>query len=255
MTPVQHSRKCHFRYLEDYLPGMPHLVLYDVRPYLSERTFQEPGHSGPFGMRSEIGMATFTNCERFKKFMPTDTWWPPNEIWNQLFFGNPAVNAGPGGYLSDVDRRYGKPVGIEDFCVKAQLLSFETMKAMLEGWLDRSNKEASCISMWMSQSAYPAMVWQPYDYYFDLTGSYWGAKSACKPGKLVSDLHYAGPPPSGSRIPSGSWSADPLGVKIAPPRSRQCVPQRRLTAVLPPRGSPSIGYACRSSSGSSKTPR
>ncbi len=33
----------------------------------------------------------------------------------------------------------------------------------------------------MSQSAYPSFVWQTYDYYFDTTGSYWGAKTACEP--------------------------------------------------------------------------
>lgn len=34
---------------------------------------------------------------------------------------------------------------------------------------------------WMGQSAYPSMVWQTYDYYYDLTGAYWGTKSACEP--------------------------------------------------------------------------
>ncbi len=33
----------------------------------------------------------------------------------------------------------------------------------------------------MGQSAYPSFVWQTYDYYYDLTGAYWGAKSACEP--------------------------------------------------------------------------
>jgi hypothetical protein len=33
----------------------------------------------------------------------------------------------------------------------------------------------------MSQSAYPSFVWQTYDYYFDTTGAYWGAKTACEP--------------------------------------------------------------------------
>ena len=36
----------------------------------------------------------------------------------------------------------------------------------------------------MGQSAYPCMVWQTYDYYFDPTGVYWGTKSACEPVHL-----------------------------------------------------------------------
>jgi hypothetical protein len=60
-------------------------------------------------------------------------------------------------------------------------LNIETMKAIFEGWLDHSDKDAAGVIIWMSQSAYPSMVWQTYDYYYDLTGSYWGAKSACEP--------------------------------------------------------------------------
>ena len=137
--------------------------------------------SSPFGMRSEIGTATFTNFDSFKKFMPQDTWWPRNEMWNKHFFGHSANNAGPDGYFKDANRRYGESGGIEEFCVKAQLLNIETMKAMFEGWLDHSDKDAAGVIIWMSQSAYPSMVWQTYDYYYDLTGSYWGAKSACEP--------------------------------------------------------------------------
>ncbi len=137
--------------------------------------------SGPFGMRSEIGTATFTNFDSFKKFMPGDTWWPRNEMWNRHYFGHWANNAAPDHYFKDVNRRYANSGGIEEFCVKAQLLNIETMKAMFEGWLDHSDKDAAGIIIWMSQSAYPSMVWQTYDYYFDLTGAYWGAKSACEP--------------------------------------------------------------------------
>ncbi|MDP4240575.1 MAG: discoidin domain-containing protein, partial [Bacteroidota bacterium] len=48
-------------------------------------------------------------------------------------------------------------------------------------WEDHIWEDASGIMTWMSQSAYPSMVWQTYDYYYDLTGAYWGAKSACEP--------------------------------------------------------------------------
>ena len=33
----------------------------------------------------------------------------------------------------------------------------------------------------MSQPAYPSLLWQTYDYYYDMTGIYWGAKKACEP--------------------------------------------------------------------------
>jgi hypothetical protein len=35
--------------------------------------------------------------------------------------------------------------------------------------------------IWMSHSAWPSLLWQTYDYYFDPTAGYFGAKKACEP--------------------------------------------------------------------------
>ncbi len=143
-----------------------------------------PGHWGgtdTWGMRSEIGTAVFVNLESFKQFIPPEKLWPRNELWDRHFFGPSAQYAGPGTYEKSIAERYGTPSGIGDFCRKSQLLNIETAKAMYEGWLDNLWNDASGIVIWMSQSAYPSMVWQTYDYYLDATGAYWGVKKACEP--------------------------------------------------------------------------
>lgn len=139
------------------------------------------GGSRGWGLRTEIGTAVFPNIESLKKFMPQDKLWPRNEMWDKHFFGNWASNATPDYYDQSIAERYGQPKGIEEYCRKAQLLNIETNKAMYEGWEDHIWEDASGIMIWMSQSAYPSMIWQTYDYYYDLTGAYWGAKSACEP--------------------------------------------------------------------------
>jgi hypothetical protein len=153
---------------------------HDPRWYFTPFPASLGGNRG-WGLRTEMGTSVFTNFESFKKFMPADKWWPRNEMWNLHFFGPLAFNAGPDDYEASIKERYGNPKGIEDFCRKAQLLNIETNKAMYEGWEDHMWEDASGLMTWMSQSAYPSMVWQTYDYYFDLTGAYWGAKSACEP--------------------------------------------------------------------------
>lgn len=152
----------------------------DLKWYFTKAPSGFGGNQG-WGMRSEIGTAVFTNFESFKKFMPRADWWPRDEMWNKHFFGPSAGNAGPDHYDETIAKRYGKPSGIEDYCRKAQLLNIETNKAMYEGWEDNMWEDASGILTWMSQSAYPSFVWQTYDYYYDLTGAYWGAKKACEP--------------------------------------------------------------------------
>ncbi len=154
----------------------------DIKQYYSRMPASGGGERGiDYGMRSEVGMATAVTYDSFKKFMPPDAAWPPDSMWNRHFLGSSAGNARPDDYNFSISQRYGSPSGIEDYCRKAQLLNVETMKAMYEGWLDHSDKTAAGILIWMSQSAYPSFVWQTYDYYFDTTGSYWGARAACEP--------------------------------------------------------------------------
>ncbi len=165
---------------EENLSGSGLWGNHDPRWYFTAYPESMGGKPG-WGLRTETGTAVFPNFESFKKFMPQDKWWPRNEMWNQHFFGQLAFNATPDKYDESIAERYGQPSGIEDYCRKAQLLNIETNKAMYEGWTDHMWEDASGIMTWMSQSAYPSMVWQTYDYYYDLTGAFWGAKKACEP--------------------------------------------------------------------------
>lgn len=143
---------------------------------------------GPgWGLRTEIGTAVVPNVESLRKFLPEKDLWPRNEMWNKHYFGTNAGNAAPDDYDRSITERYGVPKGIEDYTAKAQLLNIETNKAMYEGWLANMWEDASGIMIWMSQSAYPSMVWQTYDYYYDLTGAYWGVKLACEPMHILWD--------------------------------------------------------------------
>ncbi len=141
-----------------------------------------------WGLRTEIGTAVFTTFESFKEFIPEANWWPRNEMWNKHFFGPLAANAGPDTYERTINNKYGTATGIRDFCRKAQLVNIETNKAMYEGWLDNIWNDASGILNWMSQSAYPSLVWQTYDYFYDCNGAYWGVKKALRTGTYSMEL-------------------------------------------------------------------
>ena len=143
-----------------------------------------------YGMRTEIGTATFPTFESVKQFIPSEAWWPlPTDeqlktedanVWNRHFFGKEASNAGPVDYKHAVNEQYGASSCLEEFCEKAQLLNIEVMKGMYEAWNDKLWNDAAGLLIWMSHPAYPSFVWQTYDYYYDPTGAYWGAKKACE---------------------------------------------------------------------------
>ena len=144
------------------------------------------GETQPYGLRSEIGLATFTSFDSFKKFMPKEKWWPKNPLWSVHFFSG---GGWPDDYIAHISERYGAASDIEDFCRKAQLLNIEASKAMFEGWLDHWNRDASGAIMWMSNPSYPVLVWQTYDYYYDTTGAYWGSKAACEPMHIYWNIN------------------------------------------------------------------
>ncbi|MDO5571223.1 MAG: glycoside hydrolase family 2 TIM barrel-domain containing protein [Bacteroidales bacterium] len=160
----------------------------------SNLAFSKPsypyGTNYGYGMRSEIGMATFPTYESVKLFIPKKSLWPlptdeqlkedDENVWNRHFFGKEASNANPVGYKTSVNEQYGESKGIEEFCEKSQLLNIEVMKGMYEAWNDKMWNDATGIILWMSHPAYPSFVWQTYDYYYDPTGAYWGAKKACE---------------------------------------------------------------------------
>ena len=143
-----------------------------------------------YGLRTEIGTATFPTFESVKEFIPQEAWWPlptdeqlkndNDNVWNKHFFGKEASNANPVNYKHSVNAQFGESSGLEEFCEKAQLLNLEVMKGMYEAWNDKMWNDAAGLLIWMSHPAYPSFVWQTYDYYYDPTGAYWGAKKACE---------------------------------------------------------------------------
>ena len=143
-----------------------------------------------YGLRSEIGMATFPNYESVELFIPEDSRWPlpddntlenvDNTVWNHHFYGKEGWNASPKDYRSMVNSQYGTSGNLEDFCMKAQMLNLESMRGMYEAWNDKLWNDATGLLLWMSNPAYPSFLWQTYDYYYDATGAYWGAKKGCE---------------------------------------------------------------------------
>lgn len=143
-----------------------------------------------YGMRSEIGMPTFPEYESILRFIPEKDLWPlpddeqlvsdDDNVWNLHFFGKSASNASPVEYKQAINSQYGESSSLEEFCGKAQILNLETMKGMFEAWNDKMWNDAAGLILWMSHPAYPSFVWQTYDYYYNPTGAYWGAKKACE---------------------------------------------------------------------------
>jgi hypothetical protein len=87
-------------------------------------------------------------------------------------------------YTQRIEKRYGKVSSIEDYCRKAQLVNLESAKAMYESL--QANQGSGTL-VWMTQAAWPSLICQLYDHYFEMTGAYFGAKSGCEPLHILWD--------------------------------------------------------------------
>jgi exo-1,4-beta-D-glucosaminidase len=136
-------------------------------------------HGGAFGFATEIGPGgAVPPLESLKQMLPADHLWPIDDVWN--------FHAG-GDEFKDVQRftetlegRYGKATGVEDYARKAQALTYDNQRAMMEGY-GRNKYTSTGVIQWMLNNAWPSLIWHLYDWYLRPGGGYYGTKKAGEP--------------------------------------------------------------------------
>lgn len=147
-------------------------------PYVKGYAYLPPSYWwGRMEFNTEAGPSgeQIPPIESLRKMMPQKDLWPIGPSWNirlhKVFY--PAAREA-------LDSRYGKPAGVEEYCVKSQVLQLEATKAMFEAYAGNKYRSSGII-YWMYNSAWPSLYWQLYDYYFTPNGAFYGAKTACEP--------------------------------------------------------------------------
>ncbi|MDR0431072.1 MAG: discoidin domain-containing protein [Tannerellaceae bacterium] len=162
-----------------YIPHSAAGVVSGWGPYSiqdSEYYFRNTGNT----LHSERGMPNVPALESMKKFLPAEHQWPIDEVWGIHDFTMNGAQGG-GSFINKM-RRYGHFNDLASFVRYAQLVNFEGHKSLFEAvYTNRANG----MLMWMSQSAWPSMVWQTYDYYYDTNGGYFGLKKGNQPVNAI----------------------------------------------------------------------
>jgi hypothetical protein len=131
---------------------------------------------------SELGIVCVPPVESMRAMMPADRLWPINDMWAIHDYQTPRAPL----YTRRLAQRYGPPDSLEDYCRKAQMVNFETARAMYECLQSR---QGGGLLVWMTQPAWPSLICQLYDYFFEPTAAYFGAKHACEPLHILWDQH------------------------------------------------------------------
>ena len=131
---------------------------------------------------SELGIVAVPTVESLRAMMPAENLWPINDMWAVHDYQTPRMPL----YTRRIDRRYGPAVDVEDYCRKAQMVNMESAKAIYE-CLQASQGSGTLV--WMTQPAWPSLICQLYDYYFEPTAAYFGAKKGSEPLHVLWDSH------------------------------------------------------------------
>ena len=137
-----------------------------------------------FGFNTEMGTPSIPTAESMRKFLPEVDRWPLNDVWvyHDLHF-----DVKP--YLNDMTRKYGEPASMEDFCRKAQLMNYDSHRAMLESFNAHMWNNTSGVFLWMTHPAWPSVEWQVYSWDCETFGSYFGSRKACEPLHIQMNLN------------------------------------------------------------------
>lgn len=127
-----------------------------------------------FTLHSEQGIIAIPEPESMRRMMDTEDLWPISDTWAKHNYQTGRSEK----YTETIIERFGEPQSMEEYSSKAQLWNYESGKAMFECL---QSNQGSGMLLWMSQSAWPSLICQLYDHYFEYTASYFAVKKATSP--------------------------------------------------------------------------
>ncbi|MEI6141425.1 MAG: sugar-binding domain-containing protein [Mariniphaga sp.] len=136
------------------------------------------------GFSTELGTPSVPTAATIRSFMPVEDQWPISDTW---FYHD--LHEGQKEYLRAIETKYGISENLDDFCKKAQMVNYDSHRAMFESWNSKLWNKASGILLWMTHPAWPSMVWQTYSWDYETFGSFYGAKKACEPVHIQMNLN------------------------------------------------------------------
>jgi hypothetical protein len=120
---------------------------------------------------SEMGSPNVPEMATLERTMPEKDLWPQNSVW-------PLHDFHAGNVFSKViEKDYGGADNIRQWDSLAQFVDYNAYRGMFEG----SNTNRVGLLIWMSHPAWPSLLWQTYDYFYDTDAGYFGAKKGAEP--------------------------------------------------------------------------
>jgi hypothetical protein len=131
------------------------------------------------GFAVEVGTPSFPTQEAFEAMTAPEDRWPISDSWAYHDWhqdGNGDVHS----FMQAMADKLGPATGLADFERKAQLLNYETYRAVFEGMNAELWTRTSGRMLWMTQPAWPSTHWQILSHDYDTHAAYYGVKAAAE---------------------------------------------------------------------------
>jgi hypothetical protein len=127
--------------------------------------------NAPKKLHSEIGSPNVPELEILQHTISEGGLWPQSREWplHDFHDNNP--------FAAQIEKNYGGASTLEGWTSLAQFVDYNSYRGMFES---QSNHRYGLL-IWMSHPAWPSILWQTYDYFFDTDAAYYAAKKAAEP--------------------------------------------------------------------------
>ena len=147
---------------------------------------EAPG--GAFGFNTETGIGAQLPVKESLQKMLGDKLFPIDDRWNILCTASSAEMNSLKQLNEVIHYRFGDAKDIDEYLRRADMLNYESTKAMFESFRVRWPHTTGIIQ-WMLNGARPGIYWQLYDYYKQPNASYYGVKKGNAPVQLIYDYY------------------------------------------------------------------
>ena len=147
---------------------------------------EAPG--GAFGFNTETGIGAQLPVKESLQKMLGQQLFPIDSRWNILCTASKSEMNTLGKLSEVIQQRFGEAKDIDEYLYRADMLNYESTKAMFESFRVRW-PHTTGIVQWMLNSARPGIYWQLYDYYMQPNAAYYGVKKANAPVQLIYDYY------------------------------------------------------------------
>ena len=167
--------------------------VYSGGPYTwqdSKEYYRLADNAKDWVFKDETGLPSQPTYNSLKKIIPNLVWdrtlpFPLNHSWgyHDAATGNGKYDK----YYEQMVKRYGEPSSMEDFSNKMQLMNATGYQGIFEAAGHKLN-EIGGVMLWKLNAAFPSVVWQVFDWYYEPNAGYYFMQNACEPTHIQLNL-------------------------------------------------------------------